>query len=224
MQRLRVRFQSRRWTELITKRCSVFMCLSLLVALSNPTNTGGRRWPSSCFESNRRHCHRSLYVDVHSYKLQKPSESSVHHDKWTDSYIVLYTHSPYFKRFLSKCIRGEKSGFSIPPKDVWLADWGSQGSNHRGGSTSWPTATRKWRKSGKLFSTTNILSMDQNKLRCTTQISLTVQGNEPAGGHGNQCVQKRRASSFSLVSLGLLDDCVIIIDTLFMERFTDSLM
>lgn len=66
--------------------------------------------------------------------------------------------------------------------------------------------------------------MDQNKLRCTTQISLTVQGNEPAGGHGNQCVQKRRASSFSLVSLGLLDDCVIIIDTLFTERFTDSLM
>lgn len=174
MQRLHVRFQSRRWTELITKRCSVFMCLSLLVALSNPTNTGGRRWTSSCFESNRCHCHRSLYVDVHSYKLQKPSESSVHHDKWTDSYIVLYTHSPYFKCFLSKCIRGEKPGFSILPKDVWLADWGSQGSNHRAGSTSWPTATRKWRKSGKLFSTTNILSMDQNKLRCTTQISTTV--------------------------------------------------
>lgn len=59
--------------------------------------------------------------------------------------------------------------------------------------------------------------------------SLTVQGNEPAGGHPqhaicNQCVQKRRASSFSLVSLGLLDDCIIIIYTLFMERFTDSVM
>lgn len=126
MQRLRVRFQSRRWTELITKRCSVFMCLSLLVALSNPTNTGGRRWPSSCFESNRRHCHRSLYVDVHSYKLQKPSESSVHHDKWTDSYIVLYTHSPYFKCFLSKCIRGETSGLVSRPRMFGLQTGGAR--------------------------------------------------------------------------------------------------